>query len=921
MLLPDDKGAVVHMKKSFLSILLAVLILVGLLPGAAFSASAASTMTASKDAVTMLKNMEGYLEYAQYDNGQYTIGYGTRVEKDAYPDGITREEAEVLFQKYLAIYEKEVNSFADKYGVTLSQRQFDALVMFSFNVGNTWITDKKCDLRDAVVSGKTGNDFIYYLTRWCKVNSETVSTGLIGRRLAEANVYLNGVYATSAPAHFGYVLFDGVNGTSDAPVQGYDTTQPVEAKPTATRSGYTFLGWYTAKTGGKWVDVLDSSIKGQTLYAHWQTAQNGGLDASGNVVGTKASYHRLLQEARKVYFTPSTDGKTQSTLAKGTTVSIVADYIDGDGNKWGNIAGGGWIQLSRTTDVANISVSVTASLVNFRSGAGMDATILGSLPAGTNLVVTQVEEADGELWGKFSYGWVCLKYTSYAQTVEDSGDSSDIVATGKVITTGNLCVRSNPGTTYTVVGTLPSGTQVNIYEITANGNVQWGRISSGWICLTYVNYTRVDTGNTDKKEDTGNTDKKEDTGKTDGDTDQNPPSGTTGEIRGRVTASQLNIRKNVGASHAVVGYLNRDDTITITEQKLVGNVYWGKIEKGWVCMTYVQVETPDTGTDDNTTGDSTGTSTGESTAEGVTGVVTASNLCVRKTPGTDGAVLSTIPYGSTVTILQQTLTNGTLWGQISSGWICMNYVKITAGGTNLNYTGIVTASSLVIRNGAGTTYTPAGTYARGERIVISELKKVDGTYWAHTAKGWVCMNYVQLVTSTGADTSANPKPDSGTGTENPETENPGTEKTEPDENTGTEKSEMIGVVTASNLCVRSNAGTASKVVTSIPKGTQVKILQQTVVSGSVWGRIEEGWICMSYVSITSGSGSVHMTGTVTASELCIRSGAGTGYAISGAYNKGDVVEILETSSVGTKLWGHTAKGWICLDYVRFASAA
>jgi len=35
----------------------------------------------------------------------------------------------------------------------------------------------------------------------------------------------------------------------------------------------------------------------------------------------------------------------------------------------------------------------------------------------------------------------------------------------------------------------------------------------------------------------------------------------------------------------------------------------------------------------------------------------------------------------------------------------------------------------------------------------------------------------------------------------------------------------------------------------------------------------------------------------------------------GTYNQGDVVTILETTSVNGVAWGRTGKGWICLQYV------
>ena len=67
----------------------------------------------------------------------------------------------------------------------------------------------------------------------------------------------------------------------------------------------------------------------------------------------------------------------------------------------------------------------------------------------------------------------------------------------------------------------------------------------------------------------------------------------------------------------------------------------------------------------------------------------------------------------------------------------------------------------------------------------------------------------------------------------------------------------------------------------------------------------------------TGSGTTDgtQTGTITATGLYIRSTAGKDGAVVGSYQKGDVVTILETTSVGTTQWGRTNLGWISMDYV------
>ena len=57
--------------------------------------------------------------------------------------------------------------------------------------------------------------------------------------------------------------------------------------------------------------------------------------------------------------------------------------------------------------------------------------------------------------------------------------------------------------------------------------------------------------------------------------------------------------------------------------------------------------------------------------------------------------------------------------------------------------------------------------------------------------------------------------------------------------------------------------------------------------------------------------------TITASGgLNIRNGAGSSYTVVGHYYNGDRVEILETKTVDSTVWGRTDKGWVSMDYVK-----
>jgi GH24 family phage-related lysozyme (muramidase) len=95
-------------------------------------------MKTSSLAIDVLKKCEAYKSEAYLDSGKvWTIGYGTTmINGKPVKAGMKCIEPEALdwFTKDLIKFEKTVsNTFS---GVNLTQRQFDALVMFCYNNGS-----------------------------------------------------------------------------------------------------------------------------------------------------------------------------------------------------------------------------------------------------------------------------------------------------------------------------------------------------------------------------------------------------------------------------------------------------------------------------------------------------------------------------------------------------------------------------------------------------------------------------------------------------------------------------------------------------------------------------------------------------------------------------------------------------------------
>jgi len=817
------------MERRVISFLLALVLLFGLVAVGSPTVSAASEKKASESIIDLIKHFEGFLPKAREDYGQYTIGYGTACDPDDYPNGITEAEADKLLREALVKFEKSVNTFIDKHSLKLTQNQFDALVSFTYNLGASWMNNDST-FRRAVINGAKGNDFIFAIAQWCTAGSsgqKQVKEHLVNRRLIEANVYLNGNYSTSVPSNYDYVTFDNniTDPSNTIRIQGYDSkvTDSIRAKP--TKSGYRFLGWYTAAEGGEWVDVLNASTAGKKLYGHWQKG-------TGTASGTAASYKRVTTGETSVY--DKFGGTKIKTIAKGTTVTVTADYMDIEGVKWGKIDGG-WIKLTGTKAAGSASsgtqkpepetpnatkVTVTADSVNIRKGPGTNYDKAGKAKKGQVLAITKVQQGSSHLWGQFSGGWIALEYTDYDKVIaENAPDSDEITATGVVVKTDKLNIRNKPGTSgTTVVGHYYRGDVITITLQQKVGGTAWGKTPRGWVSLYYVEVSPADSTEDTTKPETPEEEKPGSTVKPD---DKVIATGVV------VDCTRLRVRKGPGTNYEQVGYIAAGTPVEIYEKVAHGSQIWGRTAKGWICMDYVELDVEISDSENAVTGT----------------VYNCDRVNVRKGPGTNYEKVAKLTAGTRVEIYETTMVKDVKWGRTSLGWVSMAYIKLDSDETQkpetekpetekpetekpetdkpesekpstkpMNKTGtIVKTSELRIRAGAGTEYEQVGKLYKGDRVVILETAQVGKATWGRIEKGWIHMYYVEL-----------------DGQEVP---------------SGT----VTRTVTTDGLNIRAGAGTSYDKVGTYNKGDVVMIYEQTTVKDRPWGRTDKGWICLEYV--------------------------------------------------------------------------
>lgn len=174
--------------------------------------------------------------------------------------------------QYLAGAESAVNSFMSRYGVSLSQQQFDALVDFVVSYDTSIL---RCGYKVETVIGSGNYTDLQIANAFCSWVKEgnNFSQARLNRRLREIKLFLYNSYdGNTNKVTFRYVVFHGNGGKiSDNTVLCYTLNGTYANLPTASYSGRYFAGWYTDPDGGTHLCNSDSVTQNQKVYAHWSS--------------------------------------------------------------------------------------------------------------------------------------------------------------------------------------------------------------------------------------------------------------------------------------------------------------------------------------------------------------------------------------------------------------------------------------------------------------------------------------------------------------------------------------------------------------------------------------------------------------------------------------------------------------------------
>ena len=1009
------------MKKRIVCVLLTLIMLVGMLPLSA----AAAGQTTSERAITVLKQMQNYSKTCKQYGSEWRNGYGTIcTEKgtDHSVHSISETNADKALRKKLTELEAAVNAA----GFSLSQNQFDALVVLTYDVGTSWLSGTGV-LKSAVTNGLTGNNFLNAIGQTSGYNSGTTwKLDQHQRRMVEANMYLNGAYSNVPPSNYGYVTYDAnggvmAEGSNGQYIQYFDKNLNAAPAPVPTLKNMIFLGWYQIENGNYvWVPKLSVYQGGQHLVAQWQTPGISYKDAKVVYDWQSSS----LLTSTYIYDNP----KDANIIGVHTDTRLMMDrdYIDANGARWGRLMNTDtWVLVSGTATGSSkfdvdVTVTVTNSTLNRRDNASITSKANGSYKKGDQLRIVTTEMGSGLLWGQVvdeagvALGWVSLRYTNWDQVKDNpssnaatnSSTNTETLATAVINCDGYLNVRSGAGTDNAIVGALADGDHVNIYEMKFVNGHQWGRTTEGWILLTYAKVDMADTKmdmstatdvlaytytGTLKNATTAHAEPShaaELTGKEiAGGTlvaismVKNDESGNVWGFNGTgwlplssvimdvakyvVVSDSVSVRTQPDSASNTVEKVVKGVELDISDIAVVDATIWGKSEKygGWINLASKYVQRSNAPVIENVESNKYNTGL-------IATVVNTGSVNVRTTGTATSAKKGTLSNGTVVNVWEA--NEDCSWYKVDSnrngeydyegdGWVSAKYLDVyygtiggdeessdnTAGSNSTGSTVIETGLGIVantysgvnIRQGAGTGYGTNGKYLTGTAVEILEVTETATSKWGRTEKGWICMDYVTMVSKYaigGTTESTTPEKDPNAG------QNTGGSSSKTEGNTTINSTPAVyaGVVVGNDVPVRKTADDDAIAISTLSNGqnitiqelvevkTEITVAVGDVVDGnaatqtfektittSYWARVNGGWVKDPAANLKLNALDERTYTVVDYAEVNVRDSA-NGTIITDI-DKGTQVAITSLEIVNDKVWGYAEDlgngGWIRLD--------
>ena len=375
------------------------------------------------------------------------------------------------------------------------------------------------------------------------------------------------------------------------------------------------------------------------------------------------------------------------------------------------------------------------------------------------------------------------------------------------------------------------------------------------------------------------------------------------ESTATVNATNLNIRQQPTTQSPIIGKVKQGTIVKVLEVQKD----WAKIscdgKEGYVSLQFLKIAgaTPTIESKQQPSINS---------GQREIGVVTATRLNVRNSPGVGSTLLGSVPKGENVTIIGK--ANG--WAKIEykgkEGYVSLEFIKVgekptpPQQSTNNNgeqETGTITTTSLRVRSAANTNSAILGYLKQGEKITV--LGKANG--WAKIAhkgkEGYVSLKFVKL---------------EGASAEKPaENIEPGPQET--------------GTITATSLRVRSAANTNSTILGYLKQGEKITVLGKANGWAKITYKGKEGYVSLKFVQISTSSNTnngnngqvTEERGIVNTSLLNVRQGPSTSAPIVARLKNGESVSVLGKENGWAKVRVNGVEAYVSLQFLKLKQSS
>ena len=494
------------------------------------------------------------------------------------------------------------------------------------------------------------------------------------------------------------------------------------------------------------------------------------------------------------------------------------------------------------TKVAN-GVVATGQL-NVRSGPGIEYAVVTSVFSDAPLAIygksgyntwVQVGTANG------TTGWVNSTYIvmdvplSGLPVVGGGGTTppppGQIPAVG-VVNTGAVNVRSGPGYNYPILTIAYQGYTVNLLGRT--GDSAWAKVqmvdgTQGWINFGALD-TTVPANSLPVTE-----------------APVTPPAGTA---VGVVNTGQLNVRSGPGTEYGVTASVYNGHVVQLLGRNTFST--WLKVrlfdgQEGWVNAKYISTTYP--------VGNLPVMWDDAVIPGAPTAIVVTGNLNMRTGPSASTTAITSVPYGTTFTLLGRN-GDGT-WVKVRTnsgqeGWVNASYLTtsvpvsslpIVDGSTGTGAaTAVVNTGALNVRSGPGVSYGSVAVVYQGTQVTLIG-RNADGS-WVKVrtpsgTEGWVNATLIQATVPISnlpvVDGATTPAPPTATN----------------------------AVVTTGALNVRSGPSIDYPSVTVVNRDTPINLIGRSATTG--WVQVvllngQQGWVNPNFIYTTININTLPVTG-------------------------------------------------------------